>query len=124
MFADYQLLAAMGQLLLYLKAPESADALPLESIPLAVFQVKIPPVLFQLPPTGPEPLNIRGDLVPPAIPYGTGLVPYPTKAASFSDRWPQLASWLDPTGGAPTSLSYAPEMSQGPSQPMSIKKPN
>ena len=39
-FADYQLLAAMGQLLMFLKAPETVEALPLETVPLAVFQFK------------------------------------------------------------------------------------
>jgi hypothetical protein len=134
-FADYQLLAAMGQLLMFLKTPESADALPLESIPLGAFSIKIPPILIKLPPTGSEPLNVRGALVPDA-PYAVGLLPAGPKVATFGDRWPQLAGSLDPTtalaqiqfleprasgasapAGAPTFMSFAPEMLQVPSQP-------
>jgi outer membrane protein, adhesin transport system len=141
-FADYQLLAAMGQLLMFLKTPKSADALPLESIPLGAFSIKIPPILIKLPPTGSEPLNVRGALVPDA-PYAVGLLPGGPKVATFGDRWPQLAGSLDPTtalaqiqfleprasgasapAGAPTFMSFAPEMLQVPSQPTSMNKPN
>jgi len=98
-FADYQLLAATGQLLAFLKTPESADALPLETIPIAVFPLKIPPLNVTLPPTGPEPLNLRGAAFDPRTsPAGTAPPPTQAKVASFSDRWPQLAAWPDPTG--------------------------
>jgi adhesin transport system outer membrane protein len=112
--------------LAYLKAPETVDALPLETIPLGVFPIKIAPVLFKLPPTGPEPLNVRGDL-----PDDAGSLPARAKtAATFGDRWPQLASLPDPAaalaqfqpalGGAPPNaangtpafMSFAPEMLQ------------
>jgi outer membrane protein, adhesin transport system len=142
-FADYQLLAAMGQLLAFLKAPESVDALPLETVPLAVFQVKIPPVLFRLPPSGPEPLNVHGALVPDALSPGVSVPPSGPKVVTFGDRWPQLANSLDPTGalaqlqllapaaasGAPSSeapafMSFAPEMLQVPSRSTSTTKAN
>jgi outer membrane protein, adhesin transport system len=144
-FADYQLLAAMGRLLVFLKAPESVDALPLESIPLGAFQIKIPPVLFRLPPSGPEPLNVHGALVPDALPPGASFPPGGPKVVTFGDRWPQLANSLDPTGalaqlrmlaptasGAPSGeggsspafMSFAPEMLQAPSLPTSMTKAN
>jgi adhesin transport system outer membrane protein len=144
-FADYQLLAAMGQLLEFLKAPESTDALPLETISIGVFPLKIPPILFGLPPTGPEPLNVHGTLVPGMPPYGASLLTNQPKVATFSDRWPQVA-WSDPTsllaqlqllvpkasgaaiadetGGASTSLSYAPEARQVPWLPAGTSRPN
>ena len=63
-FADYQLLAAMGQLLPYLKAPTSVDAEPLQTQPLGIFPMKLPPVLVTLPEPGSEPLNIFGPGLP------------------------------------------------------------
>jgi len=130
-FADYQLLAAMGQLLIFLKTPESAEALPLESIPLSVFAVKIPPILLKLPSIGSEPLNVRGAVAPDTWPYVGETIPTGPKVASFSDRWPQPSG--NPTnalaqlqlfephatdGSAPAraaaSMSFAPETSQVP----------
>jgi adhesin transport system outer membrane protein len=138
-FADYQLLAAMGQMLAFLKTPETADALPLETIPLGVFPIKIAPILFRLPATGSEPLNVQG-----ALPADVGLLPERPKVVTFGDRWPQVAGSADPTSalaqlqpserqlsgafppsegnGAPAFISFAPEMLQVPSR--SVKKPN
>ena len=63
-FADYQLLAAMGQLVPYLKAPTTVDAEPLQTRPLGIFPMKLPPVLVTLPEPGSEPLNIFGPGLP------------------------------------------------------------
>src|SRR3954471_16790962 len=57
-FADYQLLAAMGTLLEYLKAPPPVDAAPLDSIPLGFIGYKWPTLRVTLPDTGPEPLRV------------------------------------------------------------------
>src|SRR5882724_5238190 len=57
-FADYQLLAAMGTLLEYLKAPPPVDAAPLDSIPFAVFPYALPTLRVFLPQTGSEPLRV------------------------------------------------------------------
>ena len=65
-FADYQLLAAMGQLLAYLKAPTSVDAEPLQTQPFGIFPIKLPPVLFSLPEPGSEPLNVSASGAPVA----------------------------------------------------------
>jgi adhesin transport system outer membrane protein len=45
-FADYQLLAAMGSLLDYLKTEIPVDAAPLDTIPLGVLPIKLPPFLI------------------------------------------------------------------------------
>jgi hypothetical protein len=132
---------------MFLKTPESADALPLESIPLALFQVKIPPILFKLPPTGSEPLNVHGALVPAGSPNNAVPLSVRAEVVTFGDRWPQLAGWPDTAnvlaqlqqlaplaatggsvageaGGAPALMSFAPEMLQVPPRPMSMNKPN
>jgi adhesin transport system outer membrane protein len=72
-FADYQLLAAMGQLLAYLKTPMPLDAEPLDG---KLWAVKIPPFIHRLP-IGPEPLNT--------------VIP---RATSIGDWWYQL--WTAP----------------------------
>src|SRR5262249_24251691 len=93
-FADYQLLAAMGQLLTYLKSPVPTDAAPLEHIPLGIFPTRIAPIHLTLPKSGPEPLNV--DVPPPAcaVPYPSALetmqyAPEPEGPASvINRRWP------------------------------------
>ena len=57
-FADYQLLAAMGTLLEYLKAPPPVDAAPLDSMPLGLIGYKFPTPRLTLPQTGSEPLQV------------------------------------------------------------------
>ena len=58
-FSDYQLLAAMGNLLDYLKAPQPIDAEPLPTRPFGpIPNYKLPPILLQLPSPGSEPLNL------------------------------------------------------------------
>src|SRR5262245_2136428 len=46
-FADYQLLAAMGQLQAYLKAPTTVDSEPLEVKPFGLLPTKLPPIIFR-----------------------------------------------------------------------------
>src|SRR5258705_4118005 len=98
-FADYQLLAAMGTLLEYLKAPPPVDAAPLDVIPFAVFPYPLPTLRVTLPQTGSEPL-----LVPVAA-AGVSARPVVAMAAvepqvqqaqvqeeGFKDRWPNSTS--------------------------------
>src|SRR3954453_7575646 len=84
-FADYQLLAAMGTLLEYLKSPPPVDAAPLDSIPLGFIGYKWPTLRVNLPQTGSEPL--RAGEVPPNGLRGS----YASAEAQdgFRDRWPQ-----------------------------------
>jgi adhesin transport system outer membrane protein len=149
-FADYQLLAAMGQLLMFLKTPESSDAMPLESIPLGAFRLfpaKLPPILLTLPPTGSEPLNVNGALIPDGSPNNGAPLSVRADVTTFGDRWPHLAGWPDTAnvlaqlrqlapqaapgapvageaGGAPAIMSFAPEMLQVWPHPVSMNKPN
>src|SRR6266478_641317 len=89
-FADYQLLAAMGTLLEYLKAPPPVDAAPLDVIPFAVFPYTLPTLRVTLPQTGSEPLRVSD-----AAPVGSAVRVSALAAAEpqgqdgFKDRWPQ-----------------------------------
>jgi adhesin transport system outer membrane protein len=91
--ADYQLLAAMGQLLSYLKAPAPVDAAPLESMPVGIFPVKLPPFLVKLPKSGPEPLNVG---VP--SPYVSRPMQYAAEspADAINRRWAGWAALPEP----------------------------
>jgi adhesin transport system outer membrane protein len=98
-FADYQLLAAMGQLLPYLKAPTTVDSEPLQMKPFGIFPTKLPPVLFKVPEPGSEPLSVSANAVTArggSMAAGNGLRAYaaaipPTPAqpqeGSFQRRW-------------------------------------
>jgi outer membrane protein, adhesin transport system len=111
-FADYQLLAAMGQLLPYLKAPTSVDSEPLHTKPFGLFPTKLPPVLLKLPEPGSEPLNVSvngGTVREGGVVAGNGGLrvyaaapPAPStetaQAGSFQRRWPGSesgSSWFE-----------------------------
>jgi adhesin transport system outer membrane protein len=105
-FADYQLLAAMGRLLAYLKAPHPVDAEPVlpSSFGLAgLIPNRLPPLLITLPHPGSEPLNVVAPL--PMLP-GYGSVPFGAPPSSpppsFAERWAGIAP--------ATSLGYAADM--------------
>jgi outer membrane protein, adhesin transport system len=113
-FADYQLLAAMGKLIEYIRAPHPVDAEPL--VPpnnYGLIPVKFPPILINIPQPGPEPLNVVAPVTQPVIsgyvpPMPDRPIPSPIPGAGarpsaegaaapkvgFSDRW------LDPTASA------------------------
>jgi adhesin transport system outer membrane protein len=55
-FADYQLLAVMGQLLNYLKTPHPPEAV-LSADPNGILPVKLAPIILKTPEVGPEPLR-------------------------------------------------------------------
>jgi adhesin transport system outer membrane protein len=104
-FSDYQLLAAMGSLLDYLKQPHPVDAEPLAAAPYGLIAYKFAPVLIGLPSPGPEPLNPA--LVPPT--GATTAAAYapenPPAVIRFSDRWSNeqtVAStdWLNRSHGS------------------------
>lgn len=87
-FADYQLLAAMGQLLDYLKTAGPPEAEPLYPTPF-LFPTKLPPILLTPPGPGPEPLKVPSD--------ATELTPAPKAARKvLADRWP---TWVVPVDG-------------------------
>ena len=73
-FADYQLLAAMGALIAYVKAPHPIDAEPLPTKPFGLIPMKVAPILFDLPSRGPEPLPVLPP-DPPASIFTPGWLP-------------------------------------------------
>jgi adhesin transport system outer membrane protein len=91
--ADYQLLAAMGQLLAYLKAPAPVDAAPLETMPIGIFPAKLPPLLIRLPKSGSEPLNVGAPLPSVARPMQYAAEP---PAAVINRRWSGWAAGPEP----------------------------
>ncbi len=125
-FADYQLLAAMGTLLEYLKAPPPVDAAPLDSIPFAVFPYTLPTLRVFLPQTGSEPLRVSD-----AVPVGAGAVRVSTLASAqpalasaqpqvqeeaFKDRWPH--STVAPT--TPGASEYLAQ-TRGTDEPVVLR---
>lgn len=90
-FADYQLLAAMGQLSAYLRSAPPAESDPLEARPFGFVPIKFAPVRLAAPQPGPEPLNVA----PVPLwnsPFGP---PLERKAATFDDRWGTRRSSAD-----------------------------
>jgi outer membrane protein, adhesin transport system len=83
-FADYQLLAAMGSLLDYLKEPHPVDAEPLATAPFGLIPYKFAPVRFSLPSPGPEPINVA---TPNTAAPGHLPPENPPAVIRFSDRW-------------------------------------
>jgi adhesin transport system outer membrane protein len=88
-FADYQLLAAMGTLLEYLKAPPPVDAAPLDTLPFGLLPYKLPTIRVTLPETGSEPLRVAATDAS-ARPAAYAAVE-PQGPEGFKDRWPRLS---------------------------------
>ena len=84
-FADYQLLAAMGSLLDYLKTAIPIEAAPLDTIPLGVLPTKLPPIIAGLRQPGYGLSNING--------WPNGIDPQP---ATFEQRWSVALSTTEP----------------------------
>ena len=95
-FADYQLLAAMGTLIEYLKAPPPVDIAPVDLLTFGLPAYGLPTLRVNLPQTGSEPLRVS---VPEPV---VAASPRPTNAYAavepqaggdgFKDRWPQSVS--------------------------------
>ncbi|WP_424630075.1 TolC family outer membrane protein [Bradyrhizobium sp. SYSU BS000235] len=80
-FADYQLLAAMGGLIQYVKAPPPADAEPLNEVPFGLIPTKLPPIILHTPVSGPEPLQVPVHAEPvPALNFAAN-------GKAFDERW-------------------------------------
>ena len=93
-FSDYQLLAAMGNLLDYLKAPQPIDAEPLPTRPFGLIPTKFPPLLLQLPSPGSEPLNLgkRSEFLAPGA-----IALTQQRTATIDTRW------VDPNSSGTTT---------------------
>jgi len=103
-FADYQLLAAMGKLLDYVRAPHPVDAEPLVPGSFGLIP-PLAPILINLPQPGSEPLNVA---TPPARPVYDATIPAepqrPAPSVSFADRWGAIQS------GTTTAVGFASEI--------------
>lgn len=142
-FADYQLLAAMGHLLEYIKTAPPPEADPLAAKPFGLFPYRLPPVLLRDPDIAPEPLNVNGEASPGYVP-GALISP---KVITFGELWPNwtaapawsTAAVAGPAGGAGKStagsvvadrwaepvMSFAAPVSPGPiAGPFGADKPN
>ncbi|MBR1282830.1 TolC family outer membrane protein [Bradyrhizobium sp. AUGA SZCCT0177] len=89
-FADYQLLAAMGTLLEYLKAPPPVDAAPLDIGPGGLVPYKFPTLRVTLPQTGSEPLRVSN--APVGAQVGVTSYAAVDPQDGFKDRWPRGTS--------------------------------
>jgi adhesin transport system outer membrane protein len=77
-FADYQMLAAMGHLLAYLKEPHSIDALSLE-MPFGFVPLRLAPVRILDPDVGSQPLPVKSTVVVPDLTPGERPTPVSPK---------------------------------------------
>jgi adhesin transport system outer membrane protein len=84
-FADYQLLAAMGHLLEYIKTAPPPEADPIAQRPFGLFPYRLPPVIINDPDVAPEPLNVNGAVAP--TPYL-----WAPKVIMFGERAPGWAA--------------------------------
>ena len=93
-FADYQLLAAMGTLLEYLKSPPPVDAAVVDLVAFNLPAFKPPTFRWTLPQTGSEPL-----VVPvPAPEASVRALPYAAAGPGFKDRWPAAEAFAKVPG--------------------------
>jgi outer membrane protein, adhesin transport system len=83
-FADYQLLAAMGQLLSYLKTAKPPEADLLEVKPLGLIPLKVAPVWISAPAPGSQPLNVAAPVQRWLSPFTPAAEP---QVITFGDRW-------------------------------------
>jgi adhesin transport system outer membrane protein len=88
-FADYQLLAAMGTLLEYLKAPPPVDAAPLDTLQGGIVPYKLPTLRVTLPETGSEPLRVNDIPVNANARAAASAAAEPQQQEAFKDRWPK-----------------------------------
>lgn len=87
-FADYQLLAAMGNLIEYVKSPPPADASPLDVEPFGLIPTKLPPIILHDPVSGSEPLPVKRVEPVPALNYASTSTQGGVMGSdSFRNRW-------------------------------------
>jgi adhesin transport system outer membrane protein len=99
-FADYQLLAAMGTLLEYLKSPPPVDAAPVDLVAFSLPAYKPPTFRWRLPQTGSEPLEVAvpEPAVAPMGAMASAAGPQVVEAPAFTDRWPKWSFAASMTG--------------------------
>jgi outer membrane protein, adhesin transport system len=98
-FADYQLLAAMGTLMEYLKAPPPVDTAPVDLLSFGLPAYKFPTVRVNLPQTGSEPLRVAHQPAS-ARPAAAYAAVEPQGGKGFKDRWPRSSSTASVPGAS------------------------
>jgi len=98
-FADYQLLAAMGNLLVFIKTAPPPESEPLNIPSPGFVPMKIPPVIMQDPPQKSEPLGVTAPV--PPLPYAPAFVskgPVDAFAATLrrQEGLDDPANWFSP----------------------------
>jgi outer membrane protein, adhesin transport system len=115
-FADYQLLAAMGTLLEYLKSPPPVDAAPVDLVAFSLPAYKAPTFRWTLPQTGSEPLRVAEPA--PGTPVRALAAVEPESPSVFKNRWPSTSAdastpgaseWVSQQKGANQPLSLSPD---------------
>lgn len=107
-FADYQLLATMGKLLEYLKAPEPAEAEPLSVRPVGIYPTKLPPVILRAPGPGPEPLSTFEPMPNTGATWPLPATGSKVKVSNIQELWPQayaFAGTAEPSAKAGTQTA-------------------
>jgi adhesin transport system outer membrane protein len=88
-FADYQLLAVMGQLLNYMKTPQPKEAIT-NGESSGFFPPKLAPIYLRAPVIGPEPINLQDGTAPA---NRTRAAQSQTGTTTFASRfWPSEAT--------------------------------
>jgi adhesin transport system outer membrane protein len=138
-FADYQLLAAMGTLLEYLKAPPPVDAAPLDRLPYNFVPYKLPTFRVTLPDTGSEPLVVANAAPDAPLRAYASVQPQnsaePQNEEAFTQRWPRrsvaaslagVAEWFAARSKPGQPVVYVPgeERAQAYASVPSGKKPH
>jgi outer membrane protein, adhesin transport system len=112
-FADYQLLAAMGTLLEYLKAPPPVDAAPVDLVVFNLPVYKPPTLRWTLPQTGSEPLRVAVPeptvVAPPVRARGYAPDARAQETSAFTDRWQKWTSAAPPMASVWEWLAQKPD---------------
>jgi adhesin transport system outer membrane protein len=83
-FADYQLLAAMGHLLEYIKTAPPPEADPIAQRPFGLLHYRLPPVIVRDPDVAPEPLNVHGAADPTPYLWGPKVIIFGERAPGWA----------------------------------------
>jgi adhesin transport system outer membrane protein len=116
-FADYQLLAAMGTLLEYLKSPPPVDSAPLDNIVFGLPSYSLPTLRVNLPQTGSEPLRVNDAANGAAARQAYASAEPQATEEAFKDRWPR---WSFAASMLGAKEWFAQKSNQGTNQPMAL----
>jgi outer membrane protein, adhesin transport system len=119
-FADYQLLAAMGGLLAYLNTAVPVDAAPLDTIPFGLLPARLPPVLLW----SPSLIGVQqwdSDSLKVIGWPGADEVGYQPTQATFHQRWSKVAAPAAVVEAATALDPLKPVLAaEAPSEPLQL----